>query len=296
MSTLFRTLLFGLLLTACQGTPPDPRRDDDLTSGHVLILAEEEFRSLLEGQRIVFEQTYADARVDIRYLPQADLLKAMLNDSVRAVFTTCAPGGEQKEYFRSRQLSTPMTPILVDAVAVLTGPRPQHLTLTVEDLAQRLSTPGAVTLFESTGSGVARTVVDSLLAGDATAVRGASAAEGLDSLITRLERDSTAIGLIPFALISDLDDPVCKAVRARTQLAAIAPAPGATPVLPNQSTLADGSYPLRRKLYALNVEGRSGLGTGFVSFVAGHKGQRIILKSGLAPQTVPAREVMLVNP
>jgi phosphate transport system substrate-binding protein len=296
MNTLLRTLVIGLLLTACQGTPPDPRRDDDLTSGHVLILAEEEFRSVLEGQRIVFEQTYADARVDIRYLPQADLLKALMNDSVRVVFTTCAPGGEQKDYFRSRQLSTPMVPVLVDAVAVLTGPRQQPLTLTMEDLTQRLSIPDAVTLFESTGSGVARTVVDSLLAGDATAVRGASAAEGLDSLISRLERDSTAIGLIPFALISDLDDPVCKAVRARTQLCAIAPAPGAAPVLPNQSTLADGSYPLRRKLYALNVEGRSGLGTGFVSFVAGHKGQRIILKSGLAPQTVPAREVMLVNP
>ena len=296
MTRSYLVLVIGLLFASCQGTPPDPRRDDDLTSGHVLILAEEEFRSLLEGQRIVFEQTYADARVDIRYLPQADLLKAMLNDSVRVVFTTCAPGGEQMDYFRSRQLATPMVPVLVDAVAVLSGPRQQPLTFTLEDLRDRLSDPGAVTLFESTGSGVARTVVDSLVAGDASAVRGASAAMGLDSLITRLERDSTAIGLIPFALISDLDDPLCRTVRARTQLCAIAPTTGGPAVVPNQSTLADGSYPLRRKLYALNVEGRSGLGTGFVSFVAGHKGQRIILKSGLAPQTVPAREVMLVNP
>jgi len=44
------------------------------------------------------------------------------------------------------------------------------------------------------------------------------------------------------------------------------------------------------------MEGKSGLGTGFVSFVAGHKGQRIILKSGLAPQIVPARDVMIVHP
>lgn len=296
MTRFLHALVIGLLFASCQGTPPDPRRDDDLTSGHVLVLAEEEFRSLLEGQRIVFEQIYADARVDIRYLPQADLLKAMLNDSVRVVFTTCAPGGEQKDYFRSRQLATPMVPVLVDAVAVLSGPRQQPLTFTLEDLRDRLSDPGAVTLFESTGSGVARTVVDSLVAGDASAVRGASAALGLDSLIARLERDTTAIGLIPFALISDLDDPLCRTVRARTQLCAIAPTTGGPAVVPNQSTLADGSYPLRRKLYALNVEGRSGLGTGFVSFVAGHKGQRIILKSGLAPQTVPAREVLLVNP
>jgi hypothetical protein len=38
----------------------------------------------------------------------------------------------------------------------------------------------------------------------------------------------------------------------------------------------------------LVVENKSGLGTGFASFVAGHKGQRIILKRGLAPAHTPA--------
>jgi phosphate transport system substrate-binding protein len=36
-------------------------------------------------------------------------------------------------------------------------------------------------------------------------------------------------------------------------------------------------------------ESFSGLGSGFVSFVAGEKGQRIILKSGLVPATMPIR-------
>jgi hypothetical protein len=38
-----------------------------------------------------------------------------------------------------------------------------------------------------------------------------------------------------------------------------------------------------------------GLAPALVSFVAGHKGQRIILKSGLAPHKVPAREVLIVE-
>jgi phosphate transport system substrate-binding protein len=66
-------------------------------------------------------------------------------------------------------------------------------------------------------------------------------------------------------------------------------------VLPSQSTLADGSYPLRREVYMILAEGKSGLGTGFVSFVANHKGQRIILKLGIAPHKVPAREVEIVH-
>jgi phosphate transport system substrate-binding protein len=44
----------------------------------------------------------------------------------------------------------------------------------------------------------------------------------------------------------------------------------------------------------LLTEGKSGLGTGFVSFVANHKGQRIILKLGVAPINVPPRNIQIV--
>jgi phosphate transport system substrate-binding protein len=60
---------------------------------------------------------------------------------------------------------------------------------------------------------------------------------------------------------------------------------------PFQGYLAAGTYPLRRDLYIVSREARAGLGTGFASFVAGDKGQRIFLKSGLVPATMPVRLV-----
>jgi phosphate transport system substrate-binding protein len=38
---------------------------------------------------------------------------------------------------------------------------------------------------------------------------------------------------------------------------------------------------------------RAGLGMGFVSFVAGEKGQLMILKSGLVPASMPVRVVQI---
>jgi phosphate transport system substrate-binding protein len=38
---------------------------------------------------------------------------------------------------------------------------------------------------------------------------------------------------------------------------------------------------------------RTGLGTGFVSFVANERGQLIILKSGLVPARQPERRIQL---
>jgi phosphate transport system substrate-binding protein len=62
-------------------------------------------------------------------------------------------------------------------------------------------------------------------------------------------------------------------------------------VKPNQSNIADHSYPWTRKLYLLNFQGGKGLGMGFASYIAGENGQRIILKSGLSPIKFPSREI-----
>jgi phosphate transport system substrate-binding protein len=60
---------------------------------------------------------------------------------------------------------------------------------------------------------------------------------------------------------------------------------------PTQSNIATGSYPLTRKLYVLNYRGSDGLGTGFAIYISSPEGQRIILKSGLLPVTIPSREI-----
>jgi phosphate transport system substrate-binding protein len=42
-------------------------------------------------------------------------------------------------------------------------------------------------------------------------------------------------------------------------------------------------------MLAVSKEARTGLGTGFVSFIAGEKGQRMVLKSGMVPINTPVR-------
>jgi phosphate transport system substrate-binding protein len=59
--------------------------------------------------------------------------------------------------------------------------------------------------------------------------------------------------------------------------------------------LALKQYPLTRNLYILNFTGKLGLGMEFAAFIAGDKGQRIILKSGLLPDSIPGREINIVS-
>ncbi len=64
-------------------------------------------------------------------------------------------------------------------------------------------------------------------------------------------------------------------------------------VSPTQNNIAEGKYPLARDLYIINCQGFSGLGMGFASFIAGEKGQRIVLKSGLLPVRMPGRNILV---
>ena len=283
-----------LLLAACKGTAPDPERDDIPTKGDILVVADQDLERIIESQRYVFESIYADARVRVRYMPEVALRKAMQNDSVRVVFSATLPGADEVAFFRSRNLYPDDVPILTDGIAVLKAPGAPSDSVSVDQLRSILSgtTAGRI-LVDDLQGGVLRFLVDSLLVGRADVLKNVQVVESRDSLITRLAAEPDAIGLISFIHISDLDDPACRAMRERFTLCRVSG--GGPAVLPNQSYLADGQYPLRRKLYAVLKEGKTGLGTGFVSFVAGHKGQRIILKTGLAPQTIPGREVELVT-
>ena len=310
----YLAVLIAFLLSAGCDEPHDPRTDDVTTEGHVLILADEDLRDLVEAERSMFESIYRDAELDIRYLTESDLLKATMNDSVRCWIATVRPGGEQDAYYAGRNIEAEVIPIATDAIAVIANPAIDLVELSAGEVLHALTFPQSFeasgwTLsvngerlgpprpwFGSAGGGIARALVDSLVGPVAEQRIVGKADPDLPALIERIANDPLALGFVPFCALSDLDQPRMKALRERVKLLAISTSDTTRAVLPSQSTLADGSYPLRRPVYMILVEGKSGLGTGFVSFVANHKGQRIILKHGIAPNKVPPREIEVVSP
>lgn len=312
-SASLAVLIASLLFNACD-RPHDPQKDDVTTGGQVLILADEDLRDLVEAEEFMFESIYHDARLDIRYLPEAELLKAVLNDSVRCWIGTVRPGGEQEAYYAKRNIQAEVIPIATDGIAVLANPTIDLAELSAGEVLHALTYPQSFRAtgwstssehgpldkprpwFVSGGGGVARTLVDSLVGPVAEQRIVGVADSSLQALVGRVAEDPLALGFVSFSAMSDLDDPEVKALRGRVKLLAISTSDTTPAVLPSQSTLADGSYPLRRPVYMVLAEGKSGLGTGFVSFVANHKGQRIILKHGLAPNKVPPREIEVVAP
>jgi phosphate transport system substrate-binding protein len=58
--------------------------------------------------------------------------------------------------------------------------------------------------------------------------------------------------------------------------------------------LRENLYPLTRELVVLSRELHQGLGTGFVNYILGPEGQRLVLMAGLYPVKPVSRQVELV--
>ncbi len=64
---------------------------------------------------------------------------------------------------------------------------------------------------------------------------------------------------------------------------------------PYQGSIYDKSYPFVREIYLISRETFTGLGSGFIQWATAEQGQRIVLKSGLVPATMPIRLVQIKN-
>ena len=97
------------------------------------------------------------------------------------------------------------------------------------------------------------------------------------------------MGLIDVSWICDPDDSVSHKFKQAIKVMAITGDSGS--YRPYQAYIAQKQYPLLRDAIMVSREARSGLASGFIAYVASDKGQRVVLKLGLVPATMPIRIV-----
>ncbi len=280
------------------------------TSGEVSISVDESFQPIIESQVHTFESIYKNAQLGATYKSEGAVVQDLLNDSTRIAILSRELTPQEKAVFDKRKVIPRVTKIAIDAVALIVNNSNPDSLLTLDqvkeifngkakswkDLNSKSDLEDITIVFQNNNSSTSRYVMDSLVA-DHKLPQNTFASNSHISLIDYVSENKNALGVIGVNWISDLDDTT--AVGFQKQIRVIGISTEANPITtesyyqPYQAYIAQGVYPLRRYLYIINTEGRAGLGTGFASFVAGDNGQRIFLKSGLVPSTMPVRVIGL---
>lgn len=302
---VFTPLLIGIMLTACGDSKPGIKTDT-ATSGTITVAADESLRPIVEAEAEVFESIYKDAHLNIVYTNEYDAMQMLVNDSARIAITSRELLPEEKAAFDKVRITPRYAPFANDAIAIIMNKSVKDTVLTIEQLTKLLdgtyatwkdldtknqATPLQI-VFDSPKSGAIRHLKDSLLEGKELAKHCFAVANNA-AVIDYVEKNKNSIGIIGVNWISDRDDSTMHGFLSRINVAELVPlhpeAAEARSMKPYQAYIALKQYPLWRKVQIVSREARVGLGTGFASFIASDKGQRIVLKSGLVPATAPIR-------
>lgn len=299
----FFTGLAALVFYACGG-PASNEPTDTPTSGEVNIVVDESYTKLFETQIYTFESLYKYATIHSKYLPEDEALKRLINDSCKVVVMCRDITSDERKQFEQKNIFPISTKVAEDAIAIILHPENTDTIFTVETIKSILlgndslwsqlnkdSKLGKINVvFDNKGSANARYMQDTVLQGK-TFGKNIFAVNSNPEVIEYVSQNKNAIGFLSVNWVSDYDDSTTTNFLKKVKIAGIAKTAGEKDYKPYQAYIKTKDYAFTRDVYMINRQTRAGLGMGFVSFVAGEKGQLIILKAGLIPAIAPVRMV-----
>jgi len=299
------------ILFSCGGGPSG-KIEETTTRGEIYIASDESYKPLVDAEIFVFESNYKYAKVKPIYTSEGEALSLLKNDSVRLVIMSRRLNDAEKLYFKEKQRIPKETHIAFDGLAFISNRANNDTTLSFDEVQNliggKIKTWGALNNGQENGDSV-RIVFDSPKSGNARYLKelfnlndlppNCYAASNNEAVLAYVEKNKNAIGIISSGLIADADDSLSQSFLKRVNVLGISakddPQGLKGFVQPYQEYISDGSYPFTRDIFIVNCEIGTRLGTGFSSFVASDKGQRIILKSGLLPAVMPVRFIEVSN-
>jgi len=308
----FSTILFPflgvlLLLYSCTGGGKMGTNETP-TRGNIKIAADESFQPLIDTEVFTFTHLYNNAIIETSYKPELDVIDDFMNDSVRVMVTSKKLSDYQIQYLRDTLVVARTTTFAYDALALVTNKANKDTLIkynTVRDIflgnvkswsdinpASKLG--GIRVILDNNKSGNIRYFKELFEIKDALP-ENFYAVNNNAEVLNFVSRNQDALGIVSVNWISDKDDSLSMSFKKNINVLAISQQyiNDGTYYRPYQGSIYDKSYPFVREIYLISRETFAGLGSGFINWACAEQGQRIVLKSGLVPATMPIRLVQI---
>ncbi len=301
-----RCSLFAIPFILLSCTAPNGMQEpsDTPTSGEVNVVVDESYSMLFDTEIYTFQSLYVNAQVRAKFLAEKEALQALLTDSAKVAVINRTLTTEEKKQFEAKNLFPTETKIAEDAIAFVVNKENPDTNIAFEQMTRILagkdtswkqinpqsSLGGIRILFDNPNSSNSRYITQ--FNKESKLPENAFAVQSNPQVIDYVSKNKNAIGVISVNWISDRDDNTSRGFLKKIKVIGLSKAGAAGKYYkPYQAYIKTKDYPFCRDVYMISRQTRAGLGMGFVAFVAGDRGQRIILKMGLIPAIAPTRMV-----
>lgn len=286
--------VFNLFIISCNNSSQkDGKQKDDILTGKLKIMADESVYPILLEQKEVFESSYL-AEIEIIAQPEVQAINGLLKGDAPLAFLTRNLSKEEQKVFDDRSITPRIYPVAYDGIVLVSHIQAKDSTIRIAAIIAALegqASPRRL-VFDNANSSVFRYFRDLVGEGKLKSTN-VEVKENSEDVLAAVTEDVNRVGLISYNQFLTLKSSF-KGID-KIRILGVLNEKLATPkyVKPSQETLSTDEYPLKREILVLNYQPNMGLGIGFSAFMTGDRGQRIVLKSGLLPATMPGREIII---
>ena len=285
------TGLFIILLYACNGN----KNKETILTGSTSILVDETLLPIIEDQVAVFENQYS---AKVKLIPQSEK-EAVLSFTKKKsgiIVLSRKLNEEENTIFKNKKIVPKETAFAIDAIALIKNKKSKDSLVDMADIVDFLKGSRAKIkglVFDNPNSSTMRYFSE--VSGIKTMPENDVFSFKTNSEVIKYVAQND--GMIGVVGLNWLFQPSLEMTKFTDNITILSVKGSNTKqyVYPSQENVATRNYPLARVLYIINCQGYDGLGMGFSSFIAGEIGQRIVLKSGLAPIREPSRNIRIRN-
>lgn len=303
----FYGFLSIILLCECNSTPE--KNTDTPNQGSTTIAADNTFQPIIEQELDIFSYDYTDTRIHCLYLPEHEIFRKILKDSIQFAVTSRELKPEERVHFSNRKIEIYQHKVASDAIALVVNkenPDTSLLMSQIKDILygkirnwNEMSVKGYNNfiriILDQNGSSIERTLLEKFGL-NALASKNIFSLNGDSAVAEYVSKNPGSMGFIGMNWLNN-NDSLSKKLASKIHLVSLSDSLESGGkrnfYRPIPENIYSGKYPLSRSLFTISVEGHTGLGTGFAVFLASDKGQLIFSKSGVLPVRGATREIHL---
>jgi phosphate transport system substrate-binding protein len=296
-------IVFGSTYSCKKNTAPNDKatEEENLIIGSNTIWVDNTIQPIIEDELAVFHSIYDRAHITQVNKTENELLNAFAKDSAKILVMARKLTPAEEANITKAGLVAQVTPFATDAIALITNKKATDTVMNLEEVFKVLQGKESAKIrsivFDNPNSSTIQYLLKQAGVKNLPSANVYSLKTN-EEVIKYVNNNAGSIGIVGVNWLLQPPLELTQIVENIQVLAVdnVKIDKGVKKYYsPSQSNIATGSYPLTRKLYVLNYQGKQGLGMGFANYISAPDGQRIVLKSGLLPETIPTREIEVRN-
>jgi phosphate transport system substrate-binding protein len=301
MKRLRAALLTLLVLGGCTKEPGSTK----ITEGQLVVECDEAVFPVFEKVVAEFREQYKDAQLTLRSVEAREAIADFYNDSVRVIISARPFNKEEREMLNAAKIDVQESHVAQAAIALIAHKETpgERIRMTEADSIfggerTRWGTGGRGAIIELVVGDInssTNEVFRATLRGGRRFTLSASPTKSSRVIVDYVAKTRNTLGIVGVAWLKGYDERV-----KIMELGGPAYRPDTTHLpgqyySPAQAYVFQGYYPLAAPVMIYSRAYARDLGLGFISFVVGPVGQKIITREGLVPVTMPVRIVQLTS-